>query len=443
MSSTNNPSKRLSFNNRKPIEWRIDDDGYLRVTICVLKEGVYDYGCEETPQAADLPPLRGLDTIREYIPEDELCNEAAIKSLEGKDIVVGNHEWQTPENYDVANIAGAVAGTPYVKDGELLCDAIIKCPDTIKNITSDRTPADERYVEVSAGYDGELIAESGTYNGEQYDARQTNFCFNHILLLPCGKGRCGTDVRIKNTKQEEGVRMPYTLKVRIGNADRTFRFSNEDDAKEAEKMVEEERTFNAEAVTAALSEKADLSKQLDDLKAQLATHDETLRKAKEELEAAMSEDTQEILAAEMAEQSSDEEAIANAETAELADGGEITNEEDAEEKTEEFLNSVRKNKDGSRVSMSVRRANMVRAVMERQGMKIPKAWEQTAFDAAFETLVVKARHANKRREEQAEKTQQRVTNGKPTPGKAVSYEQDNRTRMLNAMRLRKGGKKDE
>lgn len=435
------------FYNREPMrKWRIDEDGHLRVTICALKEGVYDYGIEEAPQAASLPELRGLDTIREYISEKELRNKEALQSLEGKDIIVGHHDWQTPENYGEANIAGSVAGAPYVEAGELLVDAIIKCPEAIQNITSERTPENERYVEVSAGYDGDLVADGGTYNGERYDARQINFRFNHILLLPAGRGRCGSDVRIVNSKPEEVVRMAgasTTLKVRIGNAERTFRFSNEDDAKEAETMVEEERKFNAEQVAASLEEKDKLTTQIEELKAQLAEHDAHLAEARDQLASAMSEETQEVLAAEMQDQAVDEENLAVDEVTNKAEeDDEVLNEEQKEERKDEFLNAIRSDRTGARYTLRQRRENCVRTIMARQGVEIPSTWENTAFDAAFEALSVKARVNNERREKNTSKYIQRVVNGRPSTGNQVPASLDNRARVLNAMRVKKGGKNE-
>ena len=424
------------FYNRRPIKWRIDDDGHLRVTICLLKEGVFEYGREETPQ--DIPELRGKDIIREYIPLTELKNKEALTTLEGKDIIVGVHEWQTPDIYETAKIVGSVAGTPYVEGDELLCDAIIKCPDTITNITSGRTPEDEKYVEVSAGYDGDLIVEKGEFGGEEYDARQVNYRFNHILLLPSGKGRLGSDVRIVNVKKEDfnmGNEGKVTLKMRFGNTERTFHFTNEDDAREAEGMVEEERKFNAEQVAESLEAKQSLLAQVEELKAQLAEHDANLKAAKEELERAMDEGEQESLAQEMVEQGEEEEEIYNAES-EAGEG------EEEDKEKEEFLNSIRKTAEGKRATLSMRRENCVRAVMKKQGMEIPHVWKKEAFDAAFATLAVQAHITNKKRAASAKKG--RVLNGKQTEGTSDAAK-DARSRMLNAMRIKKnkGGKANE
>lgn len=424
---------KLQFQNKLSKNWRIDEDGYLRITICCLKEGVFEYGADEVPGITGLPNLQGKPIIREYIPCEEMERDEAIKSLEGKDIIVGDHDWQTPVNYETAKIAGAVAGTPYCENGRLLCEAIIKCPETIENITSDRTPERERYVEVSAGYDGNLVAEGGEFDGAEYDAKQTDFRFNHILLLPAGHGRCGKDVRILNTKNHGGKHMgATTLKVRVGNSERSYRFSNEEDAVMAEGMLEEERKFNAEEVAKSLEEKEKLSAQVTDLQAQLAQHDENLKKAKLDLEHAIGIENQEAVAGELVEQAADEEAI----VADEAESGWTEKEAGGEEG---ILNSIRKAEDGKKFTLPERRQNMVRVIMKNRGVEIPDTWTPEAYDAAFETLAITA-HINNSKRDTSVKTTERVLNGKPTEG-SVNPAQDNRARMLNAMKLRKGGNK--
>ncbi len=422
------------YQNLRPIKWREDEDGHLRVTICALKEGVFDYGCEETPQANEiLSDDNGRDIIHEYIPSDAMSDAQALATLEGKDIIVGGHEWQTADNFGDGAVVGSVAGTPHVEDGELLVDAIIKSPDAIEKIKRGE------YIEVSAGYDGDLLIEPGEFDGHKYDAMQTNFRFNHILLLPSGRGRLGEDVRIVNSKQERESGMATTLRRRFGNTERTFRFQNEDDAKEAEIMVEEERKFNAEQVEASLAAQVELKAKIEDLQRQLAEHDANLRAAKEELEKATSEEIQEVLAAEMADQSLDEENLAVDEAmADAEEEGKVLNEDELEKKTEEFLNSIRK-PNGKRASLAQRRENCVRAVMARRGAKeIPASWGNEAFTASFETMALSAASRNDARQKNTARViNGRMVNAAPVINKGMP---DARERMMNAWKIKTGGK---
>ena len=51
--------------------------------------------------------------------------------------------------------------------------------------------------DLSAGYEVDIVQESGTYQGQRYDQRQTNIRYNHVALLPPGAGRAGKDVGLR------------------------------------------------------------------------------------------------------------------------------------------------------------------------------------------------------------------------------------------------------
>lgn len=423
---------KITFRNRQPFKWRIDQDGALRITMCILKEGVYGYGPDEVP---GVPELQGLDEVREFIPAEEFTPEA-IASAEGKSIVVDEHAWRYPENALRDGLTvGSVAGTPYVDGDELLCDAIILNPGTIQAITDETLPPEQRLVEVSAGYDGELVVESGSHNGRQYDAKQTNLRFNHVLLLPAGKGRCGSNVRIINqTKTEANMagEKQVTLKVQIGNASRTFRFTNEEDQREAENMLNEERQFNAEQLQASMDAKRDLEGQIAELQKQLKEHDDHLSEAKKQIEELLSAEAQEALATEAAEQGEDEAAIIEAEVENEDDESAAI--ENSEEEKEKICNSIRVT-NGKRQPLAVRRKNMVNWVMKQRGAEVPATWTQDAYDAAFETMAMQARMQNSKR-----KTPTRVVNGKPTKVENGQPGASDRERMLRPMKIKNQAK---
>lgn len=415
---------KIKYSNRQPINWRIDEDGIMRITMCILKAGVYDYGAEEVPSDA---AFAGKDIIREYIPTEEFSKPEALVSLEGKPIVITEHEWREAENTLVDGYTvGAIAGAASVNDDALVVDALIFDPATQAAIKSGKL------VEVSAAYDGDIIIGEGEYNGEQFDATQSNFRFNHVLLLPEGKGRCGYDVRIINQKPE-GVVMAdktATLKVQIGNTSRTFRFLNEEDRAEAENMLEEQKAFNAEEVQAAIEAKGELEAQIKALQEQLAQHDEHLAKAKAEIERLLSPEVQEELATEAVEQRDDEDEIIE-DVAEDALEGETVNEDEVEEEKEKIANSIRKG------SFAERRRNAVALVFANQRREIPASWDQNAIDGAFEAIVLAARQKNAMRKSGAYNSYaQSVLNGKKTPGVASRTGNSNRERMLRPMQVK-------
>ena len=186
-------------------KWRIDEDGFLRVTACVLKPGVYDYGVDELPENAR-SRFCNAKKVTQAVVADEFTDEA-LASLEGKPVIMDartdDHDWRTTKS-DPALEVGSVAGKPRVApDGSILADLLIKRKDAIDAIINDRRR------EISAAYDASLD-DGAKMNA---DFVQRHHRFNHVLLIPTGKGRCGPDVKILNRKGQESV-----TTIRIGNA---------------------------------------------------------------------------------------------------------------------------------------------------------------------------------------------------------------------------------
>lgn len=416
--------------------WRIDDDGFLRVTARVIKEGVYPYAAEESSENDVRAHLPGIDPIMQYIPLSEFT-EGALASLEGKPVTVplveeGEdwHQWRNPENAlkDFLTV-GTIAGKPYVDDeGGISCDMLIMEPEAIRAISEEQDP-EKKLVEVSAGYVAMLDINAGNFEGVSYHGAQKDLHFNHVLLLPEGMGRCGYDVRIINSrepnsgKQSEGAgNMPTTLKVTVGNHARSYKFQNEEDAAQAEEMLNEEKAFNAEAVSAAIAAKTDLESQIAELQKQLAEHDQHLTDAKKQIEDLLTPAAQEAMAEEFVEQKDAEDAIIDAETDNTEGEGEG---DDAEKEKEDFGNALKKCN-----SMAERRQMAVTRVMNMRGVKVD-GWKQDAFDGAFAMLAANAKvHATKKEEPT------RVPNGKKVVRDKEAYRRGNAIPKNNFERIR-------
>lgn len=287
-------SNRYKFQN-----WRIDSDGMLRVTARVLADGVFPYLKAESPDDAK-ENAEGL--VGQYIPVKEFTDEA-LQSLEGKPVIVEDHVWRTPENTTKDGLTvGSVAGTPRVEGGYVVTDLLITDKEAIEKIKSGDL------VEISSAYDGDCYSKEGVYKGKPFGAVQTNLRFNHVLLLPEGAGRCGPNVRIVNHKQtkEKGMKV---LQRQYGNRRVDYKFNNEDDAAEAEKMVEDQKTFNADALAEAVEKAQSIKAQLDDLQSQYDAAMATIEEQKATIDDLMSAETQEAMAQEAAAQTEAEDAI--------------------------------------------------------------------------------------------------------------------------------------
>lgn len=407
------------FTNARIQNWRIDDDGMLRVTAHVLKEGVYAYSREESG-AAVLPA--DIGEVQQYIPLAQFTEEA-LTSLEGKPVVINAHEWRDAENTLVDGLTvGTIAGRPEVTDGGCItCDMLIYDPETIEKIQ------DGDLIEVSAGYNGNLVMGDGDFAGRPYHGSQTELRFNHVLLLPEGMGRCGYDVRIINSrelasqKQQGAGHMPTTIKVTVANKKRSYTFQNEEDAAKAEEMLEEEKTFNAEAVEAAIAAKGELEGQIKELQGQLDEQLQELKGAQDELACMLTPEAQEAAAQELVDQKTDEDAIIEAETGNSDEDGA---DKDEDKEKEEFGNALKKCK-----SLAERRKVTVTRVMNMRGKKADN-WTQDAFDGAFEILAANAKARPKA-------DPKKVMNGSLTKGKGVAINNaSNRERMLRPMQAK-------
>lgn len=392
--------------NKSTARIRVDPDGNVRVTARILKEGVFNYVPSEMKNSEGVELIDGY--IKEYIPRSEFT-DAALSSLEGKPVIIGDHEWQTAgvSNKD-SRVVGNVAGRPRVVNGGIECDFLINDPDVIDALKR------KTIHDVSAGYELDFEPESGTFNGIKYSGIQRNFRFNHVLLLPFGDGRCGTDVRVFNKKSNDGGNVVKVIKTTVGNKAVEYRFNSEEDAAQAEQMVEDQKAFNAEELGAAMECQAQLKKQIDDLTAQYNEAMQTIEAQKAQIDKLFTTESMESLANEALEQKEDESAILD----DAAESGEMSEEDVAETKEEV----------GNAKTYAERRAVIVKRVFQAMNRKVDH-WDEARIDAAFETLAVPARMRaeNRKKATVLNGTKTQANNGKPDDF------MNNRSRMLKPM----------
>jgi hypothetical protein len=476
--------------------WRIDSEGFLRITMCVLREGVFDYlEIEYDPNGS------ATKKVAQYIPLAEISAPEALATLEGKPLICDEHKWRDADNAARDKLTkGACAGAPEIKENGLYIDGIIY----------DSVVADDikcgRLVEVSAGYKSTFDEKSGEFNGLHYDAVQTHLEFNHIAILEAGRGRCGASVRIINTNDETISKEPiemYSIRMKIANAMRTLKFTSEEEASAVEKALDEHTQHTAEQIKNIKNSKA----KLEELVARL---DERLKVANAKiaelsspdaqasiLNAALMQEKQErlILNSIKRKNAADDEEIENEddETAEdvenaddkdkdkdddesvranenafgasdakdAKDAEKAENEDDEDEKTEneddeeddkteneddeaiddkdektENAGQWRKSKFGNSKTLAARRVSIVRKVANANGMEIPADWKQAQYDAAFATLAMQAKRATPKKKA---KTTNKLPAGGTTSRTSNSLA-SLRDRMLSPMKAFSKGK---
>ena len=162
-----------------------DDNGFLIITQNpIAKSGVFEYLKSEI-----LPNFKGDDgLVKVYRPFEAL--KKAKDSFANKPIKL-THKWVGDE----ANTADGAISSEIKADeanGYLIADLIIYNPELIAKIESGEV------VELSPAYTGEVLANSGRYDGEDYEFTQSVDCVNHLAVVE--SGRSGSDLRILDEK---------------------------------------------------------------------------------------------------------------------------------------------------------------------------------------------------------------------------------------------------
>ena len=309
--------------------WEKTADGFLRCPARILKEGVMPYHRSEL---VDVPGSISGDLVSLFVGMDTMSSAASLHTLEGMPVVVGDHCWITPENVST-EAHGNIAGAPRIEGQYLVCDLLITDPRAIASIEAGDYP------EISAAYHAEVQFESGSFDGQSYDAKQIQLKYNHVAVISAGSGRAGLDVRILNkdtTKQTGGKEMSVKVRLRNGK----FINTDEEGAEAVAEAVAED-TEATETSTKSLEsamdelggkndELASLQAEIEELKGQLSVY-------KEKLDELLSDEAVEGAAAEMVEEQGESDEILENCNLKNSEGKEV-----AEEEKVQIKNSIKK-----------------------------------------------------------------------------------------------------
>lgn len=157
---------------------RTDARGFRVIPAFATRAGVFSY------RRAD------GSVVRELRHPDDVFDAKSVATLDGAS-VTDRHptEWVGPHNVQALETGHAGPGR---RDSIYLAtDLSVRRADMIGKVDAGEA------VEASCGYDCDVVAESGEYEGQRYDQRQTNIVYNHIGLGPKGWGRAGAEVRLR------------------------------------------------------------------------------------------------------------------------------------------------------------------------------------------------------------------------------------------------------
>lgn len=238
---------RLDFSRQKLDKFERTPTGGLRIPGFFARTGIQEY-----------KDASGRVT-REYRPDSEVFHAESLASYEDA-VVTDDHP---PELVTVDNWRQYARG--FVKqakqDGELVAgDLVITDAALIALIErGDRK-------EISVGYTVDLVPADGEFEGQRYDAVQTNIRVNHVALGPEGWGRAGSKVALRLDTNDavaytpETMESPNDLQEQLAGAHERF-----DRASKALDSVTKERDEYRGKVEALEAKLADTQSKLDSI----------------------------------------------------------------------------------------------------------------------------------------------------------------------------------
>jgi len=146
------------------------DEGYLVDTPVVGRTGILIYHNADG------------STRRELRRPEDVFNADSLASFSGKPITDGHRGFITASNAKKVSV-GVIKGDGIQEGDNVLAPIIIHDGDMIDKAMNGGVR------ELSLGYKVDLDETPGEWNGQNYDAVQTNIRVNHLALVP--KGRAG------------------------------------------------------------------------------------------------------------------------------------------------------------------------------------------------------------------------------------------------------------
>lgn len=163
------------------------DEGYILASAPIAKVGVYTYH------------LGNGQTRKELVDSETLSSIEANDSLKLKP-VTNNHPQERTVNSGNSKrrTVGSVGETIENQDGFLMANFSITDSETVKDINNGRK-------QLSPGYKVDLVMDSGTFNGEHYDAIQRNRRYNHLAIVDNARGGDQLRLNIDHADGEDAI----------------------------------------------------------------------------------------------------------------------------------------------------------------------------------------------------------------------------------------------
>jgi hypothetical protein len=190
-------------------------EGYIEGYVVVTRTGVFPY-------------LNLNGTFRgELRHPDEVFKQESINSLETIPITIEH----PTELLNIENASKYQVGTTgqifEISDNKIIVSIKITSKAAIEAIKSGK-------MELSLGYQFDLEAESGEYNGESYDAKQCNIRYNHLAIVK--SARAGHTARFRLDSADDVIKSQLQLKGEFMEDEKKANSSTEETAKLKEEI---------------------------------------------------------------------------------------------------------------------------------------------------------------------------------------------------------------
>lgn len=134
----------------------------------------------------------GTGVRRELRPPEEVFDAASLESLRSATVTDAKHHTAFIDTRTWKDAAlGHIENVRTDSKQFVEADLVINDARTVLDVEN------ERLSDISCGYSCRHDAKPGTWNGEPYDVVQREIRYNHVAVLPPGRGRAGTDVGIR------------------------------------------------------------------------------------------------------------------------------------------------------------------------------------------------------------------------------------------------------
>ncbi|MEA3330615.1 MAG: DUF2213 domain-containing protein [Campylobacterota bacterium] len=178
-----------TFDNFGNFTKNIDEEtGFMHINGVVSRSGCQTYLGMEISN--DLEPMK---TYNVYRPKDEVLHKDSLATFINSTVTDEHPQtFVTTDNVKELQKGSSAGYETLNKDGidYVKAKLVVTDKDLIDKIQSGK-------VGISAGYSHQLIKEKGTFDGQEYDFKQTNIRINHIAIVQ--RGRCGNECKITDS----------------------------------------------------------------------------------------------------------------------------------------------------------------------------------------------------------------------------------------------------